>query len=145
MKKILIVLVFCLVSMSGFCQIQVQDGPETRDVVRAMGWNSSVTIVEVKYEDITSYYIRSITTNKFDDSFLMLIGYTEEDVIASLEALNKMSSAEKGKKFTINENFRASVVANNTLYLGGTGYAGFAQITKNQIEKLLQYYANGGH
>ena len=145
MKKFLTVLAICLVSMSSFCQIQVQKGPETRDVIRAMGMNSSVTIVEMKNEDITSYYIRSITTNRFDKSFLMPIGHTEEDVIASLEALNKMSSAKKGDKFTIDENFRATVVAKNTLYLGGKGYAGCAEITKKQIEKLQKYYADGGH
>lgn len=145
MKKIITALMLCFVSIISFSQIQVQKGPETREVIRVMGMNSSVTIVEVKDDDHTSYYIRSITTNRYDETFLLPIGHSEEEVIVSLEALNQMASAKKGETFAINDNFRATVVAKNTLYLGGKGYAGNAEITKKQIEKLLKYYADGGH
>ena len=145
MKRSIAALMLCLVSVISFSQIQVQRGPETRDVVRAMGMNSSATIVEVKDGDDISYYIRSITTNRFDKSFLLPIGHSEEEVVASLEALNQMASAKKGEKYTIDENFWATVVTKNTLYIGGIGYAGSAEISKKQIEKLQKYYADGGH
>lgn len=145
MKKILSALMLCLVSIMTFGQIQVQQAPQHRDVVRAMGFNFSVTIVESKSEEGTFYFLRTATTNQFDKTFLLPIGTTEEEVLASLASLHQMTSAAKGTSFQIDENYHASVVAKGTIYIKGVGYAGCAEITKKQVEKLQTYYANGGH
>ena len=147
MKKILAALMLGLVSIASSGQIQVQkhSSYESRDVVRAMGFSSSATIVEEKVNGVVSYSLRTITTNQFDKTFLLLLGYNEKEVVESINALYQMALSAKGDSFIINAETTASVVAKGTLYIKGEGYAGYASLTKKQIEKFINFYAEGGH
>lgn len=146
MKKILVALMLGLVSISSFGQIQVQKSSlETRDVVRAMGTYYSATIVESKYEDKIEYYILTSTTNQFDKRFFLLLGYNESEVKESLDALYQMAGGSKGDVFTIDAETTASVASKGSLWIKKKEYAGYAILTKKQIEKFVKFYADGGH
>ena len=146
MKKILVALTLSLISVMSFSQIQVQKSSiETRDVVKAMGTYYSATIIECKYDDSIEYYIRTSTTNQFDKRFLLLLGYNEAEVKESLDALCQMAGATKGDLFTIDAETNASVASKGSLWIKKKGYAGYAILTKKQIEKFVKFYIEGGH
>ena len=136
-----------LVSIASFGQIQIQkqNSYESRDVVGAVGWNYVATIIESKVNGEVSYYLRTTTTNQFDGTFLLLLGYSEKEVVESINALYQMAVSAKGDSFVIDAETTASVVAKGTLYIKGKGYAGYAMLTKKQIEKFKKYYVEGGH
>ena len=145
MKKILVALMLSIISITSFSQIQVQKSSlETRDVVKAMGTYYSATIIESKYEGNIEYYIRTSTTNQFDQRFFLLLGYNESEVKESLDALCQMAGATKGDSFTIDAETTASVASKGSLWIKKKGYAGYAILTKKQIEKFINFYAEGG-
>lgn len=140
MKKILLSLI--LTTLFGVTSIypqlyKIEKKPQTETVLKLRGNTVRLTKTD------STYFLDLPTSNRFDDPFIIMLGNSKEESIATIDQMiNLIDNLKNDENITaMNAERELSIIkrsgmGSSVLYLQMDGYAGIAGITKKELVKI---------
>ena len=144
MKKILMALMLCLVSICGFAQLNIEseyDGSQDKKQCLTVGYQW------IGYNPSTGFSIISMTDNRFDKYGEFWLGSDKQSAILTINQLiTLLSEKEKGYVVTVSDargkKHTLSITKSfgvKNLWIKSDGCAGRYWISETQLQKCVDF------
>lgn len=144
MKKILMALMLCLVSICGFAQLNIEgeyDGSQDKKQCLTVGYQW------IGYNPSTGFSIISMTDNRFDKYGEFWLGSDKQSAILTINQLiTLLSEKEKGYAVTVSDargkKHTLSITKSfgvKSLWIKSDGCAGRYWISETQLQKCVDF------
>lgn len=141
MRRIIIIIILALMTMQASAQLQISKskaGKSERIETLYAQWNWLNRNGDV-------YYLTARSTNRYDNNYMLMLGKTYEECLASLEALEQLLTAmSKTDSYDIDNGFGSAYTATlfselgmQGLSLSGDGFAAPGTLYRVSIRKAI--------
>lgn len=142
MKKLLLLFALCIIPMAANAQLNVKRQVEKMEKITSV----RTGFCKLMHQG-DDFYISVVTSNRYDDNFILELGEGKESALSTLEDLISLcTTIEKGAPVVISNGGKECTIykgLTGNLDFSQSGYAGMASIAKyefNTFWKALKAY-----